>query len=78
MSSSNAALITGASAGIGAVYAGLLAKPARVGRELVPEPIEVNSLPSGDEPFGVRTLEGEMPEGAAANDLVPMGRRPHP
>src|SRR5690349_2539282 len=55
----------------GVVFAGLLAEPARVGRELVPEPIEVDSLPSGHEPFSVRTLEGEMPEGTAANDLIP-------
>src|SRR6266496_1898132 len=58
-----------------------LGEAPRIGRELVPESGQIDPLTPGDEPFGSRPLEGEMPEGAAADDLVPRadtGKRRRP
>ena len=48
-----------------------LAEALRIGRELVPEAVEVDPLAAGDQPLGIRALEREMPERARADDLVP-------
>jgi hypothetical protein len=44
-----------------------------VAGELVPEAVEIDALTPGDEPFGVRPAEGEMPEQGVAHEVVPGG-----
>jgi hypothetical protein len=43
----------------------------RIGRQLVPEAIEIDALPAFDQPLDVRAAEIEMPPPGAADDLVP-------
>ena len=46
-----------------------------VAGELVPEAVEIDALASRDEPLGIRTAEGEMPEQGMAHEVIP-GRMP--
>ena len=43
----------------------------RIGRELVPKTIQIDPLTAGDQAFGVRSPEREMPERVVADDVVP-------
>jgi hypothetical protein len=57
---------------------GVLGPPGLVdlrglGCELVPEAVELDAFASRDEPLGIRSAAGEMPEQGMAHEVVPGG-----
>ncbi len=53
------------------MYAAGLVEVLRIGRELVPEAVEVDPLAALHEPFHVRAAEAEVPEQRVLQNLVP-------
>src|SRR5262249_13196420 len=43
----------------------------RICRKFIPEPIEIDSLAALHQPFRIRSVEGEMPECVATNNVIP-------
>src|SRR5215470_3884372 len=56
---------------LGVVLACSLAEPARSGRKLVPEAIEIDALTSRDQALHVGPAKTEMPEQRVFKDLLP-------
>jgi hypothetical protein len=56
---------------LGVVNASGLAEPAGRGRELVPDPIEIDALAPRHEPLHIRTAKAEVPEQRIFQDFFP-------